>query len=155
MQVSVDFGMLYTMKTNTNNILTIYTDGGSRGNPGPAATGVVVKRGELLLYEHGEYLGNTTNNSAEYHALLSALSWVARSSFEDVSRVDCFLDSLLVVEQLRGRYKLKSLDLKPLYTSIKSLELSLSFPVVYHHVPREQNQHADRLVNEALDAHTR
>lgn len=127
--------------------LTTYTDGGARGNPGPAAIGVVIKHGAETIKEFGRYLGETTNNQAEYRALISALEHVAELEAEEV---ECMLDSELVVKQMRHEYRVKDPDLAPLF--LKVYNLSQSFKKIsYTHIPREKNKEADAMVNEALD----
>ncbi len=128
--------------------LTIYTDGGARGNPGPAATGVVIKDAKnKTIASYGEYLGEQTNNYAEYMALISGLK-KARALGAD--EVDCMLDSELVVKQLQRKYKVKEPTLQKLF--ILAYNASAQFKhVTYKHIPRERNQEADAEVNEVLD----
>lgn len=127
--------------------LTTYTDGGARGNPGPAAIGVVIKHGAETIKEFGRYLGETTNNQAEYRALISALEHAAELGAEEV---ECMLDSELVVKQMRHEYRVKDPDLAPLF--LKVYNLSQSFKkITYNHIPREKNKEADKMVNDALD----
>jgi mutator protein MutT len=138
--------------TNATDIshLIIYSDGGSRGNPGPSAAGfVVMDDREHVLHEGGMYLGITTNNIAEYHGvrlgLEKALSMGARS-------VDLRLDSLLVVNQMNGIYQIKNRELWPINERIR--ELTTKFDKVsFTHVKREFNQLADGMVNKILNAH--
>jgi ribonuclease HI len=130
------------------NKLIIYTDGGSRGNPGHAAIGYVIYDfggKEITRFKH--YLGITTNNQAEYRALIAALEEAAKHS---ASEVVCNLDSELVVKQLQGSYKIREEGLKPL--AAEALRLSSKFArIEFNHIPREKNKLADQLVNEALD----
>lgn len=132
--------------------LSVYTDGGSRGNPGPAGTGWVVfahaPGAEIILKKCGNYLGEATNNQAEYRALVEALEWISENlTKKDIS---LYLDSELIVKQIQGLYKMKNPDLKPLYLRVK--ELLSRFPSYQiAHVPRSQNALADSLVNAALD----
>lgn len=130
--------------------LYLYTDGGARGNPGPAAIGIVLcnKAGEVLV-EHKEYLGEGTNNIAEYTALIRALE-IAKD-FTKV--VHCVSDSELLVKQLNGTYQVKAAHLKELYARIQELKQDFS-EVSFQHERRSHPRitHADRLVNEALDA---
>lgn len=131
--------------------LVIYTDGASRGNPGPASYGFTIAEvSGKLLHEEGEYIGETTNNVAEYMAVVSALNWVNKKYGNQKIQVNVFADSKLVAEQLSGRFKVKSLHLKPIIEQIKILGLELG-GVIYSHVPREKNTEADRLANKALD----
>ena len=126
---------------------TLHTDGGSRGNPGPAAIGYVLRIEDEETIFHGEAIGDTTNNQAEYQALLAGLN---RAQEEGVADLECFLDSELVVKQLKGEYRVKDQDLKPHFEAIKQLAAQLS-SVSYTHVKREKNKEADKLVNQALD----
>lgn len=131
--------------------LHLYTDGGSRGNPGQAAIGVIVEdpvRGEVIR-EHYERIGVETNNVAEYRALIEGLKIVARYH---PNRVVCHLDSELIVKQLNGQYKVKMPTLQVFFDEIQEIASSLS-DVSYQHIPRADNYRADRLVNKALDEH--
>ena len=128
----------------------VFADGGSRGNPGPSASGFVITDVEdNVLVNKGVYLGITTNNQAEYTALKLALSECQKMQ---VKEVDVYMDSLLVVNQLKGIFKVKNRDLWPLHDSIKKMEHSFK-KVSYSHVPREFNKLADAAVNKALDEH--
>lgn len=133
--------------TNTESVV-VHTDGASRGNPGPASIGVVIARpdGKVLL-ELGEALGTTTNNVAEYTAVIRALE---RAAELGAKRVRVMMDSQLVVRQLNGSYRVKHAEMIPLYRRV--LELIQRFEsVTFEHVPREENLEADRLANQALD----
>lgn len=127
--------------------LKIFTDGGSRGNPGPAACAYVVyNKAGVLQDKCGKYLGITTNNEAEYQGVIFALeSLVTRTQ----NLVTFYLDSLLVVQQLNGRWKIKEPRLRELILKVKELEGQMT--IRYAYVPREQNAEADLLVNETLD----
>ena len=127
-------------------------DGGSRGNPGPAAYGVVIRdgRGEIVA-RLKKYIGHNTNNVAEYFGLIAALDY-AQTHGVRAMRVES--DSELMVKQMRGQYKVKSADLKPLFERAKKMSQTLeSFRI--DHVYREQNREADALVNQALDETSR
>lgn len=126
-----------------------YTDGGARGNPGPAASGIVVKdETGKTLSAFGVYLGIQTNNVAEYTALLEALK---KAKELGATEVDCVLDSELVVKQMRGEYKVKEPTLQKLF--IKVYNVAAGFKkVTYRHVMREKNKEADAEVNKILDA---
>ncbi|MFA5392319.1 MAG: ribonuclease HI family protein [Candidatus Paceibacterota bacterium] len=130
------------------NQLTIFTDGGSRNNPGPAAIGVVI--GDK---EYAEYLGETTNNVAEYEAVIFALKKARHILGKEKlknTEVVINLDSELVANQLNGKYKILELDLQSLF--IKVWNLKFDFPnLIFQYISREKNKRADRLVNEALD----
>ena len=126
----------------------IYADGGSRGNPGPSASGYVIyddRRRELVY--RGVYLGVTTNNQAEYTALKLALEEASRFGARDV---EVYMDSLLVVNQMKGIFKVKNRDLWPIHDALKQLTQQFR-RVTFTHVPREHNRLADAAVNEALD----
>ncbi len=128
--------------------LIINTDGGARGNPGPAGIGVVIADGVgHIISRHKKYIGEATNNVAEYKALILALK-EAHKLKTDQLLVN--MDSELIVRQMQGRYKIKELSLKLL--AAEALKLISQFKnVIFHHVPREQNKEADKLVNEAID----
>ncbi len=127
----------------------LYTDGGARGNPGPAAFGYVLEAEDgTVLEAHGETIGVATNNVAEYRALTAGL---ARAAELGVDELEVVSDSELLVKQMRGEYKVKNAALREL--SLEAARLARSIGTVrYGAVRREQNEHADRLVNEALDA---
>jgi len=130
-------------------VMEIFTDGASRGNPGPASIGVVfgVKGGQKLA-EHFEAIGKATNNVAEYRAVVAALEHCQRWG---VKRVQLKMDSELIVRQLHGAYRVKSPDLRPLYQQVVFLSKGMDeFRVA--HIKRAQNAHADALANRALDA---
>lgn len=132
--------------------LIVYTDGASRGNPGPASYGFTIsnKNGKLL-HEGGEYIGKTTNNVAEYTAVIEALKLVKEKYTKDLPvEIDLFADSKLLAEQLSGRYKIKHPNLRSLFDQIKILEMEIGH-ISYTHVPRGKNTEADRLANKALD----
>lgn len=133
--------------------LKIFTDGGSRGNPGPAAIGVYVLDENMSVIESfGRTIGITTNNVAEYTALISALEWLVEfSKHSSLTQTIFHLDSQLVVEQVNGRWKVKHEHIKPLVQQVQQLSKALLHPVSFVYIPRAQNAEADRLVNEALD----
>ncbi|MFH1289619.1 MAG: ribonuclease HI family protein [Patescibacteria group bacterium] len=135
------------------NNLIIFSDGGSRGNPGPAAIGFVIRKGSgKELVKLGREIGNTTNNVAEYTAILEALKWVKENvSLDGDLKINCYLDSLLVVRQLEGKFKIKDSKMKALTVEIKKLESEMDAEIFYLLVPREENKIADSLVNQALD----
>lgn len=132
--------------------LIIHTDGASRGNPGHSSYGFTINNESgKLLYKEGKYLGINTNNFAEYSGVLEALNHVKENfPFKDL-QIDFFMDSKLVVEQLCGRYKIKSPNLKKLIIQIKEIEEKLG-NVNYSHVPRIKNKLADSLANLALNS---
>ncbi|MFA6995331.1 MAG: ribonuclease HI family protein [Patescibacteria group bacterium] len=130
------------------NKLIIYTDGGARGNPGPAGIGAVLyNEHKKVIAEISEFLGVATNNQAEYRALIAAFK---KATELGATELDCYLDSELVVKQLRHEYKVKNKDLAPLFLTIYNLSLAYK-KITYTHIPRENNQEADRLANEAMD----
>ncbi len=132
--------------------MTIFTDGGARGNPGPAACAYVVYDDDGNIRQKcGKYLGTATNNEAEYWAVIEALGYIV-SIKNSVSSIAFFLDSQLVVNQLNGKFKVKEARLRELLLKIKSIEGEVTpLSIGYVHVPREQNAAADALVNETLD----
>lgn len=126
----------------------IFTDGGSRGNPGPSASGfVILDLEDTVLVDKGVYLGITTNNQAEYTALKLALEECLKMG---VKEVQVYMDSLLVVNQMKGIFKVKNRDLWPIHDAIKKLAAKFD-EISYSHVPREFNKLADAAVNRALD----
>lgn len=130
--------------------IIMYTDGGSRNNPGPAAVGVWI---ETLNKKYGEYIGEKTNNEAEYEALIYGLrkikSLVGKEGAKK-SEVECYLDSELVVRQLNHKYKLSEKHIQELFLAVWNLMLDFG-KVTFWHIMREKNKIADALVNEALD----
>lgn len=135
------------------NRLTVFTDGGARGNPGPSAIGVVVQQNGKMIHEYNKYLGEQTNNVAEYEALLYSIEWVGEySATETIEACEFLLDSKLVVEQVQGHWKVKEPHLQHLVTKARSLLGNLPCKYSFRHIPRAQNSEADRLVNECLDA---
>jgi ribonuclease HI len=127
----------------------MYSDGGSRGNPGPAAIGtVILDEAGVVLHEISQAIGITTNNQAEYRALLAGVQWVVAQAGDRT--LHCFLDSELVVKQMNREYKIKDPGLAQLWVEINRLASQLD-SITFTHVRREYNKHADRLVNQALD----
>ncbi|MFA7310020.1 MAG: reverse transcriptase-like protein [Candidatus Paceibacterota bacterium] len=132
---------------------TLYADGGSRGNPGPAAAGAIVRNEDAeTVIEVSEFLGHTTNNVAEYTAVLRALEKLSEHLGPDTKNAHVLarMDSMLVVKQMRGEWKLKHPGLKPLAGRVGEL-VSLFQSVSFEHVYRDFNKDADRLANEAMD----
>lgn len=128
--------------------INLYTDGGARGNPGPAAIGAVAFDAQDVVFEISRCIGESTNNQAEYLALLEGLKECVN---QKITKVDCFLDSELIVKQMNGEYKVKDIKLKPLHNEV--IDLSKKFiSITYTHIPRAKNKQADALVNKALDA---
>jgi ribonuclease HI len=137
--------------------IIIHTDGGARGNPGPGAIGFVICKIEgdhqKIIYEHKEYIGICTNNVAEYQAVISALDWIGKNitNLSQSDKINFYLDSLLVVQQINGIYKVKNDNLKMLLFKVRQKENAINTGIGYFHVNREQNMDADKLVNAALD----
>lgn len=128
----------------------IYTDGGARGNPGPAAAGVIIKNEQgKKLAAFGRYLGKATNNQAEYQALILALEHARGLG---AIEAHCFADSELMVRQLNHEYKVRDQDLAPLFLKIWNLSIGFK-KITYTHIPRERNKEADKLLNETLNKH--
>lgn len=128
-------------------MLKIFCDGGARGNPGPAASAIIVTKNGKVIYSDAKYLGAATNNVAEYNAVLLGLNYLEKNP----SDATFVLDSELVTNQLSGDFKVKNENLKKLFQEIKILENKLKTKISYIHVLRENNQLADLLVNETLD----
>lgn len=129
--------------------LTTFTDGGARGNPGPAGIGIVIMDGERVVEAFGRYIGETTNNQAEYQALIAALTRASELGAEDV---ECKLDSELVVKQMRHEYKVRDAGLQPLF--LRAWNLCAGFKkTTFQHIRRELNAAADAEVNAAIDRH--
>ena len=135
--------------------LIVYTDGGSRGNPGEAAIGVVICDGEgRMIKEYGEKIGVKTNTEAEYAAVIFALKKTKALFGKEKTRkmeVEMRMDSELVASQLNGEYKIEEERMFPLFISVWNLKMDFA-KVTFSHVRREQNKEADRLVNMALDS---
>ena len=127
--------------------IIIFTDGGARGNPGPAASGFVIYAGKEKILERGVYLGTTTNNQAEYGAILFSLIEAQKMGAQII---EMFMDSELAVRQLNRIYKVKDKTLAKLF--IKIWNLSQSFQKIsFTHIPREKNKAADAMVNQGID----
>ena len=140
--------------TLENQKIIMYSDGGSRGNPGPAAVGVYI---ETLGKKYGECIGTKTNNEAEYGALIFGLkkmkALLGKEKIKN-AEIECRLDSELIVKQLNHEYKLKEKHIQEFFIEVWNLMLDFG-SVAFVHIPREQNKIADALVNEALDAECR
>lgn len=134
-------------------MITINTDGGARGNPGPAAIGVVIKDGKgKVAKEYGKTIGEATNNIAEYSAVVSALETLAKMLGNKAKQAEVLIeaDSELIVKQLKGEYKVKDANLQKEFIKVYNLKQKF-LQVSYKHIPREKNKRADELVNAALD----
>ena len=125
---------------------TAYCDGGSRGNPGPSASGTVIFLGEKKVHEEGQFIGIDTNNVAEWNSLIMALEAAKSNNYYPIT---IKMDSLLVVSQINGKWKVKTPHLMPYY---KKAKLLVTSQVTIVHVLREFNKEADAVVNETLDA---
>ena len=134
--------------------LKVFTDGGSKGNPGPAAIGIVFyDESDHVLWAHREDIGVETNNTAEYRAVMKAYELIISTLKPQypIERVEWYADSLLVVQQLKGVYKIKQFHIQEYVNQIRVYEKTLGLPVSYSHVMREKNKLADALVNDAVD----
>lgn len=134
-------------------MIQIFTDGGSRGNPGPAALGVHITKNNEPWISFGKTLGIATNNIAEYSAAVAAFTWIQehKNDLEKDEEIFFYADSQLLISQITGVYKVKSAPLQQLLILIHTLQKSIGHPVHYRHIPREQNKLADKQVNIALD----
>lgn len=149
--------------------IIIHTDGGARGNPGPAAVGVVIEECQCVrvsecqekrrkkIIDISKTIGETTNNVAEYCAVLEGLRTIndqqpTVNKIGENLKILFFLDSMLVVNQLNGLFKIKDTKLRQLFLKIKILEQGIKGTIVYEHIPRKKNFEADALVNKALDS---
>lgn len=141
--------------------ITIHTDGGSRGNPGPTACAFVVEKNNQIIFKGSKFLGKATNNIAEYSGVILALEKILSNKLiaNSYSLITFLLDSELVVKQLNGLYKVKDENLKKLFSEVKILVSRIdkqSLPlrgkkIIFQHIPREKNKEADQLVNEEMD----
>lgn len=134
-------------------MIILATDGGARGNPGPAAYGVFITKNGKELARFGKTLGHATNNVAEYSGAVAAVEWLVahKDVIDKDERVVLQADSQLLISQLLGIYKIKSPNLRELLFAIRNLEAFLPCPLFYKHVPRNENKIADSEVNAALD----
>lgn len=147
---SVEKTKLNDVNNSSDDTITIYSDGGSRGNPGPSAAGfVVLNSRQEVIAEGGEYLGITTNNQAEYQGVRLGLEKAIELGYK---KVDFKVDSMLVVNQMKGFYKIKNRELWPINERIRMLMTQFD-RVTFTHVNRQFNQLADGMVNKTLDAH--
>ena len=133
---------------NKRALVNVNTDGGARGNPGPAAYGFVVKKDDASIHAQGGYIGIATNNVAEYTAIVEALKYL-KNKFSG-QKLNFFVDSQLVASQLSGFFKVKNATIREFVFKIRELESDFS-SVTYTYIPRELNKEADQQVNIALD----
>ena len=134
----------------------IHTDGGARGNPGPAAAGFVIQGDLIGKKDGGEYLGEVTNNEAEYRAVILALKKLKHLIGGEKARnssVEIHVDSELIERQLSGKYKIKDENIKNLFIEIWNLKTDFG-EIIFKHIPRGKNKEADRIVNQVLDKET-
>lgn len=133
----------------------IYCDGGARGNPGPAASAFVAIAADKIIHRDSKYLGEATNNVAEYESVVLALTWLSKNYKKQSDlKILINLDSELVTKQMSGLYKVKNIKLKELYLKAKGIESTLSTKAEYRWTPRIKNRLADFLVNKELDKHS-
>lgn len=134
-------------------VLNIYTDGGSRGNPGVSGYGLVIyEDNQKILYQEGKFLGIKTNNEAEYSGIIAALKWIKKNKTNyNITQLNFFADSQLMIRQLQGLYKVKAPTLLPLYAQVQQLLTQINLPTKYTDVRREFNKLADELANQAMD----
>lgn len=130
--------------------LTVYCDGGARGNPGPGAVGVVIKNQNEIIVKFGKRIGETTNNRAEYLAVIAALDFLKKQKMR-AGQIDFRLDSTIVAKQLSNLYKVKDGRLRELLLKVRFLEQEVGGAISYNVIPREKNREADREVNLAFD----
>ncbi|MBW3569105.1 reverse transcriptase-like protein [Candidatus Parcubacteria bacterium] len=136
-------------KDNKLKTAKLYTDGGSRGNPGPSAIGIaLLDENDEVIIKTSRYIGITTNNQAEYQAIKKGLELAKEIG---IKRLAVFMDSELIIKQIKGEYKVKNAELAPHYHVVKELEKNFS-EITFQHILRENNKLADFMVNECLDA---
>ncbi len=134
--------------------LIAFTDGASRGNPGEAAIGIVIKSEDNTTIEtHKKYLGTTTNNIAEYTALLQCVEIIKNSETLGCTELVVHTDSELIARQMNGEYKVKDAGLNVLFQKVKIALATVQFKFSIRHIPRSFNKEADALANEAIDSH--
>lgn len=137
---------------NVKYDLFVFTDGGSRGNPGEAAYGfAALNNNSQIIHKEGKKIGIATNNVAEYMGVISALKWIYENIKKNNLLIKISLDSNLVASQLKGEFKIKNENLRNLFFTAKTFEQKLQSKIDYCYIPRGQNALADKLVNMALD----
>jgi ribonuclease HI len=134
-------------------LFEIYSDGGSRGNPGHGASAFIVYKDKTVLFQRGYFLRRTTNNIAEYFAVLMAMAWLSKNlNVVTSGEINFYLDSELVVNQLNGLFKIKNEKLKSIYKKIEAFQIGMGeIKTKFHYIPREGNLAADALVNKTVD----
>ena len=134
--------------------ISVFTDGGARGNPGPSAIGVYIEDdlGNVLA-KIGKRIGEATNNTAEYKAVIEALFWLIenKGKIEDNTKINFFVDSQLVYSQIKGLFKVKAESIREYIFTVRKKESELGMKIEWAHILREKNKKADQLVNLALD----
>lgn len=130
--------------------IIVNTDGGARGNPGPAACAFVVREGGDVVYKKGFFLGETTNNIAEYNGVIEAYKWILENGM-GWEEIVFKIDSELVVKQLNGVYRVKDKNLILLWKKVKDMERKIKTKIYYIHIPRSENKDADSLLNSVLN----
>ena len=133
--------------------ISVYTDGGARGNPGPSGYGLVIlDEKKNMIFQDSKFLGIKTNNEAEYSALIGALSWIkANRDAYNIQKISFCSDSQLLVRQIQGQYKVKAQNLKDYYHTVMNLLQDISLPYSFQDIRRELNTQADELANQAMD----
>ncbi|MDD3002506.1 MAG: ribonuclease HI family protein [Candidatus Shapirobacteria bacterium] len=136
--------------------INVYTDGGSRGNPGHSGYGLVIyDDDQKILFQESKYIGIKTNNEAEYSGLIGALTWINNNQNSlKISKINFNSDSQLMIRQITGLYKIKAPNLIPIFLKAKDLINSISSPITFKDVRRDFNKLADQLANEAMDRKT-
>jgi len=139
---------MYNLPMNIN----VYTDGGSRGNPGPSGYGLVIyDDNQKILFQESKYLGVKTNNEAEYSGLIGALNWINNQNSLKISQINFYADSQLMIRQMQKKYKVRSPNLIPIFNQAQDLINLISLPIIFKDIRRDFNQLADQLANEAMD----
>ncbi|MCS6956820.1 MAG: ribonuclease HI family protein [Patescibacteria group bacterium] len=129
-------------------LLKVYTDGGSKGNPGPASIGVIIYLNNKIIFRHHSSIGIATNNDAEYQAVIFALEKIKELKNQyAIDKIIFHSDSQLLINQVNGFYKIKNGKIKEYILKIKILEQEINLPIVYKQIPREKNKEADKMVN--------
>jgi ribonuclease HI len=133
--------------------INIYTDGGSRGNPGIAGYGVVIYDDKKkFLYKESKFIGKKTNNEAEYFGIIAALEWVKKNKTNyNITQLNFFADSQLMIRQFQGLYKVKAQTLLPLFSHAQQLLIQINLSSKFTDIRRESNELADQLANQAMD----
>lgn len=132
--------------------ITVYTDGGSRGNPGHSGYGLVIYNdSQKILFQESKYLGVKTNNEAEYSGLIGALEWLNQNQDAKILKINLYSDSQLMIRQIQGKYKVKAPNLKPFFQKAQELIASIKIPIIFQDVRRDFNKLADELANQAMD----